>query len=211
MADLGQASSDHPAKLHVYTCRQAVNAGQLPMACTAVRAFAEDRVTNPRDRHHAAVAEVPVLPCFCANLRRAARLVSQLYENEPEWPNMSIAQFSLLQAIARREALTHASLGSLLGLDQTTVSRSLATLGRLRWVRMAPGDDRRERRVTLTSTGKLQLRRAERAWRRAQARLRRQYRADKWNKMLRALTALAAAIPMIPPTEPGRPRRKQVG
>ena len=210
MADLGQATSDHSAKLHVYTCRRAVNAGQL-LACTAVQAYAESRVTNPRDRHHAALAEAPVLPCFCANLRRAARLVSQLYENETGWPDLSIAQFSLLQAIARKEAITHAGLGSLLGLDQTTISRSLATLGRLHWVRLAPGDDRRERRVTLTSTGKLQLRRAERAWRRAQARLRRQYGADKWKKMLRALTALASAIPMIPPTAPERSRRKQVG
>jgi len=163
-------------------------------------------VTNPRDRQRAAIAEVPMLPCFCANLRRAARLVSQFYENEAGWPDLSIAQFSLLQAIARKQAITHAGLGSLLGLDQTTVSRSLATLGRLHWVRLAPGDDRRERRVTLTSTGKLQLRRAERAWRRAQARLRRQYGADKWKKMLGALTTLAAVIPLIPATAPGRPR-----
>jgi DNA-binding MarR family transcriptional regulator len=155
----------------------------------------EDRVTKKRDPRGAAIAEVPVLPCFCANLRRAARLVSQLYESEPEWPSLSIAQFSLLQAIGRREAITHAGLGSLLGLDQTTVSRSLATLGRRHWVRIVPGDDRRERLATLAQAGKLQLRRAERAWRRAQARFRRRYGAKKWDEMQRALAAIAAAIP----------------
>jgi DNA-binding MarR family transcriptional regulator len=154
-----------------------------------------DSVSTAVARQRPAIAELVVNPCFCANLRRAARLVSQLYENEPGWPSLSIAQFTLLQAIAERGTITHAGLGSLLGLDQTTVSRSLATLGRHRWVRTAHGDDRRERRVALTAAGKRQLERADRAWRRAQARFRRRYGAGKWQQMQRALTALAAAIP----------------
>ena len=139
------------------------------------------------------MAEVSVLPCFCANLRRAARLCSQLYESEPGWPSLSIAQFNLLEAIARNGAITHAGLGSLLGLDQTTVSRSLATLGRRHWVRMAPGKDRRERQVTLTEAGKAKLRHAGQVWRRAQGRLRRRYGADKFDAMQRSLTGIAAA------------------
>jgi len=139
------------------------------------------------------MAEVSVLPCFCANLRRAARLCSQLYESEPGWPSLSIAQFNLLEAIARNGAITQAGLGLLLGLDQTTVSRSLATLGRRHWVRMAPGKDRRERQVTLTAAGKLKFQRAGQVWRRAQARLRRRYGAVKFDAMQRALTGIAAA------------------
>jgi DNA-binding MarR family transcriptional regulator len=162
----------------------------------------EDRVTNLPDRHGTGVAEVPVLPCFCANLRRAARLCSKLYEREAGWPNLSVAQFDLLRAIARTGTITHGDLGSLLGLDQTTVSRSLATLRRRDWIRVAPGDDRRERRVALTGAGKLQLRRGDRAWRRAQARLRRWYGPDKWEAMQRELTAVAATIPMMPKNWP---------
>jgi len=170
---------------------------KLPMEVTL-----EDRVTNPPDRHGAEVAEVPLLPCFCANLRRAARLCSRLYESEPGWPNLSVAQLDLLRAIARTGTITHGSLGSLLGLDQTTVSRSLATLRRRDWIRVARGDDGRERRVSLTGAGKLQLQRGDRAWRRAQARLRRQYGTDKWDAIQRELTAIAAAIPMMPRTSP---------
>jgi len=91
-------------------------------------------------------------------------------------------------------------LVSLLALDQTTVSRSLATVRQRRWVRTARGDDRRERRVSLTEAGKLQLQRANRAWRRAQARFRRLYGAKKWDAMQRELTAIAAAIPMMSKT-----------
>jgi DNA-binding MarR family transcriptional regulator len=155
-----------------------------------------DRVTNQRDRRYHEVAEVPVLPCLGANLRRAARLVSQLYESEPGWPNLSIPQLALLRAIARSGTIAHTGLGSLLALDQTTVSRSLATLRRRHWIRMARGDDRRQRRAVLTKAGKLQLQRGNRAWRRAQAHFRRRYGAEKWDAMQRELTALAVAIPM---------------
>jgi DNA-binding MarR family transcriptional regulator len=161
-----------------------------------------DRVTNPRDRHDAQVAEAPVLSCLGANLRRATRLVSQLYESEPGWPNLSIPQLALLRAIARGGTIGHAGLSSLLALDQTTVSRSLAMLRRRRLIRMAHGDARRERRVVLTEAGKLQLQRGNLAWRRAQARFRRRYGAKNWDAMQRELTALAATIPTLVTTSP---------
>ncbi len=154
-------------------------------------------MTDRQDRQKATTAEVPLLPCLCGNLRRASRLVSQLYESEPGWSKgLTVAQHSLLQAIAQSGTITHAGLGWLLGLDQTTVSRSLATLGKRGWVRFARGEDRRERRVTLSAEGQRELRRVEHAWRRAQARLRRHYGADEWRNLQRALTLLASAIPI---------------
>ena len=160
----------------------------------------------PIDPHDAKVAEVPVLPCFGANLRRAARLISQLYESEPGWPDLSVPQLALLQAIARSGTLAHGDLVSLLALDQTTVSRSLATVRQRHWVHIARADDRRRRQVALTEAGKLQLRRANRAWRRAQARIRRLYGAKKWDAMQRELTAIAAVIPMMSKPSPRRLR-----
>ena len=164
----------------------------------------EDRVTNRRDRHNAREAEAPVLPCLGANLRRAARLVSQLYESEPGWPNLSVPQLALLRTIARGGTIEAAGFCSLLALDQMTVSRALATLRRRHWIRMARGADRRERVVMLTEAGKLQLQRGNSAWRRAQARFRRRYGAKKWHAMQRELTAIAAAIPMLASTSPRR-------
>jgi DNA-binding MarR family transcriptional regulator len=167
----------------------------------------QDRMTDRQDRHGAELARVRVLPCLWANLRRATRLVGRLYESEPGWPSLSVAQVALLMAIAACGTISHAHLGSLLGLDQTTVSRSLATLRRRRLVRTARGDDGRERRVTLTEAGKLQFQRADRAWRRAQAVFQRRYGADKWEEMQRGLTAIAAAVPKTVRTSPWGPRR----
>ncbi len=152
-------------------------------------------MTLQGDRPHPTTAEISELPCLCANLRRAARLVSQFYEMEAGWSGLHLTQFSVLQAVARRGTITHGALGLLLGLDQTTVSRALAPLRRKGWVGDVRGKDRRERLVTLTATGRQQFERAEHGWRRAQARLQERYGANDWKHMQRALTAIVAAIP----------------
>jgi DNA-binding MarR family transcriptional regulator len=120
-----------------------------------------------------------------------------MYENEPGWPEMSVPQFSLLQAIARTAATTHSGLGWLLGLDQTTVSRSLAALVNKGWVKTLRSEDLRERRVSLTASGTKELHRAEKVWRRVQARLRLRYGASKWNGLVQALTTVVAAVPTL--------------
>ncbi|HVI92710.1 MAG TPA: MarR family transcriptional regulator, partial [Anaeromyxobacter sp.] len=142
--------------------------------------------------------------CLCGNLRRAARLVSTLYESEPGWPkDVSVAQFSLLQAIAREGTSTNARLGWLLGIDQTTLSRSLALLEERGLIGIATGVDRRERIITLSDEGRTQLRRVERAWRRAQARLRGRFGADHWRRLEQGLAALVSAA-RAPAAELGR-------
>jgi DNA-binding MarR family transcriptional regulator len=117
--------------------------------------------------------------------------VSQLYETTAGWSRLRGTQFSVLQAIARAGTITHGALGTFLGLDQTTVSRSLAPLRRRGWVRDKYGKDRRERHVTLTVEGRREFDRAEKGWQRAQADLRRRYGAPEWDAIQRALTAIA--------------------
>jgi len=147
---------------------------------------------------------VGALPCLCGNLRRAARLVSTLYESEPGWPkDVSVAQFSLLQAIAREGTSTNARLGWLLGIDQTTLSRSLSLLEERGLIGIATGVDRRERIITLSDEGRTQLRRVERVWRRAQARLRGRFGADPWRRLEQGLAALVSAA-RAPAAELGR-------
>jgi DNA-binding MarR family transcriptional regulator len=148
-------------------------------------------VSHQPDRRCGQTAEATELPCLGANLRRAARFVSQLFETTAGWSGLRVTQFSVLQAIARTGTITHGALGTLLGLDQTTVSRSLAPLRRRRWVRDKYGKDRRERHVTLTVEGRMEFDRAEKGWQRVQANLRRRYGVPEWDAIQRALTAIA--------------------
>ena len=71
-----------------------------------------------------ALAFPRVLPCGCANLRRAARAVSQVYD-EALWPaGLTISQFTLLQVLLRAGEITQSVLGRILVLDSTTLTRT---------------------------------------------------------------------------------------
>jgi DNA-binding MarR family transcriptional regulator len=128
-------------------------------------------------------------------------LLSAAYEGAPGWPpDLTIAQFSLLQAIVLSERTSHSGLAWLLGLDQTTVSRSLAGLEQRGLIRVVPGEDRRERYVALTAAGKVEFRGAERAWREVQGVIKNRCgtkRSAKLEQVLTELAAIAASLPGV--------------
>src|SRR5437773_5124559 len=87
------------------------------------------------------------LPCACANMRRAARAMTQLYDAALRPSRLRITQFTLLQVLERTgEPMTQGALGDLLALDTTTLSRTLRPLERAKWIRRVEGGDARERR-----------------------------------------------------------------
>ena len=104
-------------------------------------------------------APLRVLPCACANLRRASRAVSQLYAEHLRPTGLTMPQFTLLQALALAGELTQAGLGQILVLDSTTLTRTLRPLEDRGWIRRRAGKDRRERRIVLTRTGRAVFRR----------------------------------------------------
>jgi len=142
-----------------------------------------------RLRRHADA--LPLLPCACANLRRAARAVTQLYDGELRGTGLNITQFTLLQALASTGPVNQGGLGGLLAIDTTTLSRTLRPLETKRWIRSVPGEDRRERQIELTAAGKAELVRATPAWERAQQRLRRRLGQGRWEALLSDLSAVA--------------------
>lgn len=113
------------------------------------------------------------LPCACANLRRASRVVTQIYDEELRPTGLRATQFTLLQALKLADGVSQGQLGELLGMDSTTLTRTLALLGRKGCIRAERGEDRRQVRLGLTAEGDRQYRRALAHWQSAQARLRR--------------------------------------
>src|SRR5512132_1038482 len=113
-------------------------------------------------------APLRILPCACANLRRASRAVTQLYDEQLRAAGLSIAQFTLLQAISLAGKPTQRRLGQILVLDSTTLSRTLRILERRGWIRRRSGEDRRERLIELTGAGRSLFKKAVPLWDRAQ-------------------------------------------
>ena len=136
---------------------------------------------------------IVVLPCACANLRRAARVVSQRYEQALRPSGIKGTQFTLLQALTMAGSISQGRLGGLLGLDSTTLTRTLALLKAKGWIESTPGQDRREVRLALTPSGKRKYRMALPYWESAQRQLRKALGETSWNQIIEA-TVQAAAI-----------------
>ncbi len=56
----------------------------------------------------------PTLPCMCANLRRAARVLSQRYDEALRPLGLTITQFTILQALSLAGEVTQGELGKFL-------------------------------------------------------------------------------------------------
>jgi len=112
------------------------------------------------------------LPCACANLRKAALVVTQFYDGMLRPSGLRVTQFTLLQALNRAPGISQKRLSELLGIDSTTLTRTLAGLRRKGWLRSETGTDRRELRLFLTAAGQGEYKRVLPYWQSAQGRLR---------------------------------------
>lgn len=140
-----------------------------------------------------APAGLPDLGCACASIRRAARLVTQLYSREMG-PDIEPSQFALLSVLHRRPGCGQMSLGRVLGLDKTTLSRNLRLMKKNGWIEPAlTEDDRRERGYRLTEAGKKLVAATKPAWERAQGKLRASVGADEWEIAKNVFDRIAAA------------------
>jgi DNA-binding MarR family transcriptional regulator len=126
---------------------------------------------------------LPTLPCACANLRRAARAVTQLYDRELRATGLGVTQFTLLQALSRVGEVSQGRLGNALAIDSTTLTRTLGNLRRAGWIAIRPGTDMRVRLISVTASGRRQLERSYPAWERAQERLRGLLGDQRWETL----------------------------
>ena len=109
------------------------------------------------------------LPCYCATLRQAARAVTVLYEEMLADSGLHATQYTVLQLLEAASELTTTEIAEALGIDQTTATRTLALIRKSGFATDTVGADRRQRRWTLTSEGRAQLKKLRPRWEAAQA------------------------------------------
>lgn len=107
--------------------------------------------------------------CLSHSIRRADRVVSQFYNEKLAPFGIKITQFSVLKAIYMLETPNASQLGEALVMEQATVSRAVKPLLRDGFVVMREGEDRREKRMSLTEQGRALLFEASEAWLQAQS------------------------------------------
>ena len=147
-------------------------------------------------RKRSALVSAPVpSPCACGRLRRAARALTQRYDDAMAPADLRVTQFSLLRNLARFGPSRISDLAERQLLDRTALSRNLDPLLERRWVAVTPGRDARTREVALTTKGAAALRRAEPYWKRAQKDVARRVGKPKLDALIAILDELESLHP----------------
>jgi DNA-binding MarR family transcriptional regulator len=139
-------------------------------------------------------SSIPALPCMCANLRRAARALTQLYDEALRPSGLRATQFTVLQALSLTGEVSQRRLGEILAMDSTTLTRTLDILIRHGWIVKRPGKDRRERRLLLAKPGELELEGALPYWQKVQARVRAQLGNEHWDAFQSLTNEVTATV-----------------
>jgi DNA-binding MarR family transcriptional regulator len=121
---------------------------------------------------------------MCANFRRTARALTQMYEESLRPLGLRATQLTILQALARAGKVSQRQLGEMLAMDSTSLTRTLAIMTRKSWIAERRGEDRRERHIRLSAAGEAKLKRAMPVWEEVQSRLRRKLGKQKWESLL---------------------------
>lgn len=142
------------------------------------------------------------LSCACYNLRRASRAVTQLFDSYFDEVGLKATQFTVLAALAWADERppTIGELADTLVLEQSSLSRNLAVLERLGFIRLVPGEeDRRERIVSLTRSGRFQLARGFPIWKKAQAAIASALETSELDSQIRSLRRLTKTAQELRP------------
>jgi len=133
--------------------------------------------------------------CTCGRLRRAARALTQLYDDAMTPAGLRVTQFSLLRTLSRTGSMRISELAAAQLLDRTALSRNLDPLIERGLVKVAPGDDARTREVALTRAGESALRTAMPYWESAQKQVAKQIGGAKLDTLIATLRDIEALHP----------------
>jgi DNA-binding MarR family transcriptional regulator len=103
--------------------------------------------------------------CLCLHIQRAARALARRFDDALRPLGLTQGQFSLLVSLNRPEPPRIGDVAALLAMDRTTLTAALKPLQRRGLVTVrADKEDKRSRRLTLTSSGRALLVAAAPVW-----------------------------------------------
>ncbi len=128
--------------------------------------------------------------CACYKVRKAARAVTKIYEEVLRPIGLRATQFSLLMATRVMGPVTVVKLAQVMVMDRTTLTRNLQLLETRGLITIKTGEDRREREVTLTTSGMEVLTKALPLWEEAQNRVKKGLGEERLHNLLDDLSEM---------------------
>ncbi|MDP3315266.1 MAG: MarR family winged helix-turn-helix transcriptional regulator [Devosia sp.] len=130
--------------------------------------------------------------CMVSNSRMAARAITRRYDAYARPFGITSTQFSLLGAIIAAGDRTVTELAEERGFERTTLIRNLDRLEKLGLIESRAAEHGNGRICSLTPKGKETVQQLLPFWRKAQAEIRAELGADKFDETVVALRRLAA-------------------
>jgi DNA-binding MarR family transcriptional regulator len=107
--------------------------------------------------------------CTCQRLRKTARRLTQIYDEALASSGLTVTQFGILGNLAGRGDLSIGQLAEHMGMDPTSLNRTLKPLQRERLIaERNDSNDKRVRLISLTKGGLSSLSNAIKLWKSAQ-------------------------------------------
>ncbi len=128
--------------------------------------------------------------CVCAKLRKATRLVTNIYDEYLVSTGLKATQYGLLRNIQLMEQPSANKLATVMQIDKTTLARNLKVLERRELIRQREGEDRRVKVISLTEHGAGILRAAGRKWQEAQKEVATRLGQERLDRLFEDLSAL---------------------
>lgn len=141
------------------------------------------------------MADADILtPCACFRARNVARAITGLYDETLGDSGLRTTQLAILSAIRAHGAVSMQVLAAELGIDPSTMTRTLLPMERDGFVASEPGEDRRVRELALTPKGHRKLTEAGRLWANAQDTLRTKIGAERFERLLEDMGEVLKAL-----------------
>lgn len=132
--------------------------------------------------------------CVCFNLRWVTRAMTQFFDAELRRHGIRPSQGSVLLALKAKESWSMAELSDFLGMERTTLLRTLRPLQRDGFVKAEGGGRGGRLELTITTKGREKIAAAMPAWRSAQRAAVKTLGEQRWSAVLADLETAALAL-----------------
>jgi len=132
--------------------------------------------------------------CTCFNLRKATRVITQLFDEALKPSGIRSTQFTLLSTAQSKGPVGISELAKLLATDRTTLTRNLKPLLDRGLLVTVNGPDARRRPVELTPKGLETLRKAVPLWETVQAEIAQTFGHHRWENMIHDLNEIVDQV-----------------
>ncbi|MEL6354600.1 MAG: MarR family winged helix-turn-helix transcriptional regulator [Cyanobacteria bacterium J06627_28] len=92
--------------------------------------------------------------CVARRLRQVNRTITRLYDEALRPHGLTVNQLNILAVVISEKQIRPGQLGQSLGMEKSTVSRTVDRMVRKDWLKVTPGTDGRTQLLTVTAKGR---------------------------------------------------------